>query len=63
MGFRSSWSVSIGKHKAKAQVTSLLRDPYQVSVLMNSRGQLTAGREQLIIFIWNVGESPYNSRS
>lgn len=62
MGFRSSWNVSIRKHKAKGQVTSLLRDPHQASVLMNSQGQFTVWRQQLIIFIWDVKESTYNSR-
>lgn len=57
MDFRFSWSMSIGKHKAKGQEVSLLRDPHQASVLMNSRVQLTAGREQLIIFISGVRES------
>lgn len=55
--------MSIGKHKAKGQEVSLLGDPHQASALMNSRGQLTAGREQLIIFIWDVRESTCNSKS
>lgn len=57
MGFRSFWSMSTGKHKAKGQVTPLLGGPRRARVLMNS-----CGEESSSLLLSGMSESTFNSR-